>query len=252
MAHSRNVRLVRLDGRTAVRIGDAELPERASWRYGATLRRRRKRFASPITQMGAALYGAANYLGECIGLADHSVRVKLDQDGRTDLVRWKQFGWAAWRGRRACPNCGSVLRALLYINSWGLRPIATEEGVAVGVPCPRCDFWTPDKVYRLDGEEAETTLRRVLAYQHVRGAAEPLIHGAAEQIQRAGSVADYCRTVGLDGGSLWKMEPVRRVALEIAVNELLEHRRWSMGVKALVAKWRTEEELAHIQDTELI
>ena len=248
---SRNVRLVRLGDRTVVRIGSADLPDRAFWRYGQALRKRRRWFVSPLTQAGAAVYGALGFVGESVGLVERTQKIRWDPGGIADLVRWRRFGWAAWRGRRACPNCGSVLRALPYTSSWGLRPVLTDEGFGLSVPCPRCDFWTPEKVYRLSGSEAEWVLRRVLAYQHVDGADEGIIRRAADQIEREGSVADFCLAVAARGTSLWSMDPDRRVGLEIAVNHLVEQRTLQGHARTLVARWRREHELARIQDTEL-
>ena len=251
LCESRNVRLVEIGDRTVVRIGAAELPEVALWRFGQTLRRRRARHASPLTKAGAAMYGALSYVGDSVGLMDRPLRVRWDQSGLTELVRWRRFGWAAWRGRRTCPNCSSVLRALPYSSSWSLRPVPTEDGIALSVPCPRCDFWTPENVYRLDGVDAETTLRRVLAYQHVEGADESVLHQATAALEHAGSVRDYCRTAASNGETLWRMPAGRRVALEIAVNKMVEERMLADRVRGLVARWRQETVLARIQDAEL-
>lgn len=251
LGESRNVQLIQLADRLVVRIGSADLPERASWRYGHALRRRRARFTSPFTVAGAAAYGALSYLGESVGLVDRRFKVTLDSSGLADLVRWRRFGWAAWRGRRTCPNCGSVLRALPYSSSWSLRPVDTEAGLTLSVPCPRCDFWTPENVYHMAGHDAEHTLLRVLAYQHVEGVADETIHSATGLLERAGSVRELCRNVTANGETLWRMPLSQRVALEIAVNQMAEERLLANRVQALVATWRKEHVLAEIQDAEL-
>ena len=81
-----------------------------------------------------------------------------------DILRWRRFGWAAWHGREPCPHCNSTLRAVRYELSWWVYPLLGRDGrLGVGVPCQRCDPWTPEKVYELTGEGAEMVLRRLLA-----------------------------------------------------------------------------------------
>lgn len=251
LGESKNIQLIQLADHLVVRIGSADLPERASWRYGHALRNRRARFISPLTVAGAAAYGALTYLGESVGLVDRRFKITLDASGFADLVRWRRFGWAAWRGRRTCANCGSVLRALPYSSSWSLRPIETAEGLSLAVPCPRCDFWTPENVYHMAGRDAEHTLLRVLAYQHVEGVADDVINQATRLMERAGSMRALCKAVTSEGETLWRMPLGQRVALEIAVNQLAEERLLTNQVQSLVATWRREHLLAEIQDSEL-
>ncbi len=121
----------------------------------------------------------------------------------------------------------------------------------MGVPCPRCDPWTPEKVYTLEGGDAENVLRRVLAYQHITGGSETLIKNAAQQIQAAGSAGEFTRRAGSGQQSLYRLGHTSTMALEIALNENVEQRLMDMEVRALEFMWKKEEDLARIIDEEL-
>ncbi len=251
IASTENITLLRAEEVGLVRVGDAGLAERSWWRYGRELHRRRVWHDTRFSRISAYVYGALAYAGESVGLADVGQKIRWDEAGLTDILRWRRFGWAAWRGRLNCANCGSVRRALLYNNSAWIYPVATERGLAISVPCPRCDFWSPDTAYRLEGEEAETTLRRVLACRHIKGARLDTIEAAADAIEHAGSAANFMRDVGSAATSLWRLDPIRSIGLEIAVNEAAERRVLGGLAKELEFVWRREEELAGIIDRDL-
>lgn len=252
LAGTANVSLFELEDLAVVRVGRAGLAEQAWWRYGRELHRRRRSFESPASRLTAYAYGALAYVGEVLGLGDEDLSITWDDTPVADILRWRRFGWAAWYGRVDCPFCGSTLRALRYDLSWWVQPIWREGGeVAVGVPCPRCDPWNPEKVYLLQGAEAENTLRRVLAYQHISGASERMLREAARVIEERGSADAYARSVGRGSASLWSLGSTRSIALEIALNESVEERLLGLEVKALEAIWRREEEMARIIDEEL-
>ena len=78
----------------------------------------------------------------------------------------------AWTGRTPCPFCNSVLHTLHFDVSWWLRPRMDDGRLIIGVPCTRCDPWTPRNVFDVTGASAQQLLRRALAYQHVTGASE--------------------------------------------------------------------------------
>jgi hypothetical protein len=251
VAQTENVTLLRADSLGLVRVGDAGLEERSWWRYGRELHRRRVWRRSPASRVSAYAYGAFAVASEALGLHRMDQKIRWDEGGLTDILRWRRFGWAAWRGRLECPNCGSVRRALLYNTSWWLYPISTDRGLAVAVPCPRCDFWTPEIGYTLEGDAAELTLRRVLAYQHIDGASEKVVREAVGLLARAGSLRRFLDRVGTGATSLWSMEPGNAVALEIAVNECAERRFLNRLAREYDWIWQREEELAAIIDDEL-
>jgi hypothetical protein len=240
------------DGLSVVRVGAAALPERAWWRYGSELRRRRAATSGPAAAVSACTLGALAYLGGLVGLGDPEFSIDWRDAPVRDLLRWRRFGWAAWHGRERCPYCHSTLRALRYDLGWWVYPLRGPDGrLSVGVPCQRCDPWTPDKVYELHGDAAENVLRRLLAYQNIAGASERRIADAAREIERAGSPAAFARQVTDRRSSLWKLGPVGTIGLEIALGESAERRWLEMELRSLEALWRKEEELARIVDEEL-
>lgn len=252
VAHTANVTLLDAEPLILVRVGKAGLTEQAWWRYGKELRRRRSTFQSAGSKLTAYTFGALAYLGETVGLTDLDWSITWDDTPMADILRWRRFGWAAWWGSVECPHCHSILRALRFDTSWWIYPLWRDGGrLAVGVPCPRCDPWTPDKVYTLEGTQAENVLRRVLAYIHISGAGERTIRSAAQAIEHAGSVGTYVKDLTDDRMSLWKMGSTRSIALEIALNESVEQRMLDLEVRALELLWKQEEELARIIDEEL-
>jgi hypothetical protein len=193
LTHTANISLLLAPPLTLIRVGDAGRAEQAWWRYGRELRRRRLTHDSTGSRVSAAAFGAVAYLLQSMGLTDRDVPIDWAETPVTDVLRWRRFGWAAWYGRERCPYCHSTLRALRYEASWWSYPIRAEDGASIGlgVPCQRCDPWTPEKVYEIRGEGAENVLRRVLAYQNIAGASERRITDAAGAIEHAGSATEF-------------------------------------------------------------
>lgn len=252
MVRTANVALLELGDVLLIRVGRAGLAEQSWWRYGRELRRRRASVESPGSRLAAYAWGALAYLGEAAGLSEGDVTIDWDDQPRLDVVRWRRFGWAAWHGRVTCPYCNSTLRALRYDLSWWVYPLEAEDGrLEVGVPCPRCDPWTPDNVYPLRGPEAENVLRRCLAYQNVSGASEARIRDAAEAIVASGSAGDFATGSARRRECLWKMRGTPALALEIALSESVERRQLEGEARAAEFQWRREEDLARIIDEDL-
>lgn len=247
-----NISLFEAGDCLVVRVGRAALAEQAWWRYGRELARRRLRFESPRSRVTAYTFGALHLLGRAVGLHDEELTVTWDDQPVLDILRWRRFGWAAWHGRVHCRFCNSTLRALRYDMSWWVYPLRAPDGsVEIGVPCPRCDPWTPDNVYRIDGPEAANALRRCLAYQNLSGAGDDLIRHAVRAIDDSGSAEAFTREAARRRQSLWKMGPLGAVALEIALGETVEELQLELEARALEAMWAREEELARIIDEEL-
>jgi hypothetical protein len=252
VAWTANIELHHVGRTLLIRIGPARLAERAWWQHGRELRRRRASFDSTTSRVTAYTFGTLQRVADLLGLSDPDVAIHWDDNPMADIIRWRRFGWAAWHGRVQCPYCNSTLRALSYDLSWWVYPLMTDDGaLEVGVPCPRCDPWTPDNVYRIRGPEAETVLRRVLAYQNVSGASEGLIREASRVIEDAGSPGGFTMGAVDRRQSLWKLGRTGAVALEIALAESSEERLLQMEAQAVEFLWRREEELARITDEEL-
>ena len=252
LGHSANVTLLQAGPLNLVRIGRAGLVEQSWWRYGKELRMRRAAFESRRSRMAAYTLGAMAWMGELVGLGDSDLSIDWGDTPVADVQRWRRFGWSAWHGRETCPFCKSTLCALRYDLGWWVYPLRGEDGrLSVGVPCQRCDPWTPEKVYQLRGDAAENVLRRLLAYQNIGGASERRIVEAASAIEEAGSVGAFTAAVTERRQSLWKLGPTRAIGLEIALGESVEKRMLDLELGTLEFLWRQEEELARIIDEEL-
>jgi hypothetical protein len=252
MGHTANVSLMYAGDLTLIRVGEADLAEQAWWRYGRELRKRKTSYDSRRSKVTAYTFGALQYLGDMIGYTDGDVAIDWEDTPVADVLRWRRFGWAAWHGREECPNCKSTLRALRYDLGWWVYPLKGADGrLGVGIPCQRCDPWTPDKVYELHGDVAENTLRRLLAYQNIGGASERRITDAAKAIEYAGSAGEFTLDVTSSRESLWKMGATATVGLEIALNETVEKRMLDLEVRAIEFMWKQEEDIARIIDNEL-
>jgi hypothetical protein len=202
--------------------------------------------------VAAYTFGAMQYVGDMIGFSDGDVAIDWSDTPVADVLRWRRFGWAAWHGRETCPYCRSNLRALRYDLGWWVYPLRGEDGrLGVGIPCQRCDPWTPEKVYELHGDVAENVLRRLLAYQNISGASERRITDAAKAIEEAGSAGEFTLATTDRRQCLWKMGATGTIGLEIALNESVEQRMLDLEVRAIEFMWRREEELARIIDREL-
>ncbi len=247
-----NVALLRAGPLSLVRIGHAGLGERAAWRYGRELRRRKSAFESRRSRIAAYTLGAMQYVGEAMGLADPDITIDWHDTPVADVLRWRRFGWAAWHGRETCPSCLSTLRALRYDLAWWVYPLRGPDGrLGVGVPCQRCDPWTPDKVYELHGDGAENVLRRLLAYVNIGGASDRRVADAVQRIEDAGSADDFALRATDRRRTLWRLGAQGTIELEIAVNESVERRLLDLEARAIEFLWRREEELARIIDEEL-
>ena len=253
VAETDNIVLLSAGELFLIRVGKAGLAEQAWWRYGRELNARRTRFQSSRSQITAYTLGAMAYLSDMVGLGDEDLNIGWDDAPAVDILRWRRFGWAAWHGSIDCPYCNSSLKALRYDLSWWVYPnIDPESGnTTVEVPCPRCDPWTPEKVYTIGGPEAHNVLRRVLAYQHIAGAGEATIKDAAHIIESEGSPEAFEMRVNRERKSLWGMGKTKSIALEIALNDSVERRMMELELKALEFMWKREEELARIIDEEL-
>jgi hypothetical protein len=252
LAHTAHVQLLAAGPLLLVRVGRADRVEQAWWRYGRELRRRHDAFRGPASRVAGVAADAVARVGGLLGLGIGVGAFRWDGPPLAEILRWRRFGRAAWRGRETCPSCRSTLVALRYDLAWWSRPLQGPDGrLGLAVPCPRCDPWTPDKVYRLEGEGAERALRRVLAYQNVAGGGEGAIREAVGRIEAHGSAGAFTREAARTVRSLWRMGRTGRLALEMALSESAEERILEREVQALAAVWRREETLARIVDEEL-
>ena len=252
LARTENITLMAVGNVFLIRVGHASLHERVWWRYGREIQTREAAFRSTGARLSAYAYGALAAVAECVGLGDRNLKVRFEEGLAEDVLRWRRFGWAAWVGRLPCPSCGSYLRAARFDLSWWFYPMLDDEGrLALGVPCPRCDPWTPEKIYHLQGYEAESVLRRVLAYQNITGADEGTLTEAVGEVEGAGSPEAFLEGVARVGPFLRELSFPRAVGLEIALSSVAEGRALEAEARGLELMWRREEELARIMEEEL-
>jgi hypothetical protein len=252
LASTANVALLTTTSHALVRVGHVSLAEEAWWRYGRELRKRRRQFERRDNRIGAYTMAALATVSEALGLTDSGIKIAWDGNPLIDVLRWRRFPWAAWYGRVRCEHCRSVLLAIRFDLSWWLQPhVSADNQVAVGVPCDRCDPWTPDKVYHIQGDDAIHVLRRVLAYQQIDGASDRTLRDAAATIREAGSATGLVRQLADGRASLWRIGPMQRLALEIAINDTAERRALTGELRYLERVWNAEDEIASIADEEL-
>ena len=249
IAATANIALYHTEELVLVRIGSALAVERAVWRYGRQLTARVPSNQRAHRRLALMTAGAVARAGESIGAW------KLDGDwgpaGVVDVLRWQRFGSVAWNGRSGCPYCGSVLHTLHFDSSWWLYPRMEEGRLVIGVPCTRCDPWTPKNVFDVTGDDAHVLLRRALAYQHVTGADERTVARATQLIHDAGSADALVQRLSSGRASLWRLGPLHTLAFEIAANHLAERRALENGLHGMLAEWRAEDEIARIVDGDL-
>jgi len=249
-----NIALLRVGPLEIVRVGKAELTEEAWWRYGRELTSRKLKWdklgiagtvAAGAVVAGGWATGGMTMLGVWLIMGNGSETVR-------DGARWLRFGSSAWRGEQNCAKCGYQLKSIPFRERAALGIFPTEEPgkLEVVARCPRCGEYR-DGGIRLRGQDAERTLRRVLAYHHFAGASERRVFAAARLIQEAGSPHDLARIVLKDGRRLGDLQRTGGIALEIAANEASEQHLLELELAELEVHWRREEELAAIIDGEL-
>lgn len=253
LSQTDNIALLRSGPLEIVRVGRAQLTEEAWWRYGRELTQRKQSWdklgvagtlAAGAVVAGGWAAGGLSMLGMWLIMGHGSETVR-------DGARWLRFGSSAWRGRQECTKCGFVFRSIAYRErtSLGLFPDGPGS-IQLVARCPRCGEYREAGLH-LQGEEAQRTIRRVLAYHHFAGASEQRVFKATRLIQEAGSPQDLARIVVRDGKRLGDLRRTGGIALEIAVNEANEQHLLELELAELEAHWRREEELASIIDGEL-
>ncbi len=255
LSQTDNVSLLRAGNLDVVRVGRANLPEEAWWRYGRELTSRAEKHRR-LTFMGTAAAGAAIAGGWATGgitwlgawlLWDYTPQQV------TRGARWLRFGGSAWRGNQRCARCGQVFHRIAYRDRTQviLSP-GGDLGDALSVTqrCPLCGD-LGDGGLHLRGKEGEYVSRRLLAYHHHAGASEKRVRSATRLIEEAGSPEDLTRIVIKEGRRLGDLQGTSAIALEIAANDTVEQHLLELGLAEVEAHWEREEELASIIDGEL-
>ena len=254
LSQTDNIALMRSGPLEIVRVGRAKLTEEAWWRYGRELASRKKKWdklgiagttAAGAVVVGGWAAGGISMLGIWLIMGSGSETLR-------DGARWLRFGSDAWRGEQECLKCGHLFRSVSFRNrgALGLFQDETPGAMKVVARCPSCHEYR-DAGLQLRGDDAQRTLRRVLAYHHFAGASEDRVFKATRLIQEAGSPKDLARIVVRNGKRLGDLRRTGGIALEIAVNEANEQHLLELELAELESHWRREEELASIIDGEL-
>ena len=205
LSQTDNIALLRVGPLEIVRVGQAQLAEEAWWRYGRELTSRRQQWnklglagsvAAGAVLLGGWATGGMTFFGIWLVAGHGSETVR-------DGARWVRFGSSAWHGHQTCSACGHAFRTVPYAerSALGLVPTGDPGKVDLVARCPRCGAYH-DGGLRLTGQDADRTLRRVLAYHHFAGASERRVVSASKLIQEAGSPQDLTRILVRDGKRL--------------------------------------------------
>lgn len=256
LASTDHVGLIEVEDLEVVRVGEANLPEEAWWRYGSELlRRRRRRNVNQALEI-AGMVGLTLASGGAAGMFIMGDGIGI----LSEFQRWRRYGRTAWRGEALCSRCGGPLTKLRFAASKHLRVDGVAaEGIALIHPCRRCrvrGVARPDAVHRIEGVAAEHVLRRVMAHRNFGGGKEKDVRRATDLIRQAGSPVAFVHQLGPGDLTLREVGNVKKrlpnsLALEIAVNDDAERRLLRMELSAIEARWREEEEIAAIIDGEL-
>jgi hypothetical protein len=93
----------------------------------------------------------------------------------------------------------------------------------------------------LTGTDAAQALRRGLTFLNARRGARRWAETAARHVDRAGGPEGVIRDASRGAATLRSLDPERRLALEIAVDELAE-------LRELERQWTEAEQIAEIAD----
>lgn len=259
-----NVGLARLrEGMDLIRIGEAQRPEMAAWRYGDQFGTRRKR---QMLITGVALSGAAAIAG---GIVWVGIGVGAFAGGGGRLVDTLINGRPnELIGRIALPD-----GRLVNVKRKHARMSVLERSVEAGRLSLRLE--SSEGTHHLVGEDAMRVAARLMptvnrfggskrqvqdAVSLLEEAGDPLrvLHSVQQRFgatqlserwkRRTGYFADDGGRVKKIPGALHSLEPRDRLAIEMALHEESERRAMDGELAQLEAAWREAEEIAKIAD----
>jgi hypothetical protein len=251
-------------GLELVRIGKPLRPEFAAWRYGPQLRWRRRRATVAAAIVGtAASVAAAPAVGTILaahvlmpGAIGIGAMAPLWLPPMVFLLdlrdRWK---WERVVARLRSP--GGRWLTVRAKHMWGSALYTNDEGTE-----PALRVMHDGGAQRYEGSDALRASSQLLARANWLGGAGPLVQSAVSRIDAIGDATEFLLTTGrrftrFRGkrmlaqyrriGAL-SLEPVERLALEMAVHEETERRALEGELTKLAEEWRSAEEIAAIAD----
>jgi hypothetical protein len=136
-----------------------------------------------------------------------------------------------------CEACGRVLPLRARHVQYGRLTHEAGADLALLLRCPTC----AGEGALLTGADAALALRRGLTFLNAGRAARRRAEAAAGEVDRAGGPEGLIREASRGSATLRALRPDRRLALEIAVDEVAE-------VTELERQWRDAEQIAEIAD----
>lgn len=279
-----NIGLARAaDGTELVRVGRPQRPEFAAWRYGDAMGLRRRRALLKVGA-GVTLTGAAVAAGVATGIATGIGAILLPVAGHLGVLGVNVYAGVRNYMRATRVPVGDGRVHAVYganLKETGLRPAEGGAGWRLSLR------WAGG-FEAVQGDAARTALGVLLPRVNALGAKPERVRLASRTLADAGGpdafLADLARrsealsagylerraahrrgdnlskTISpfdrnydwlrepVDHGALPRLDPVQRLALEMAVHEETERRALEGELAALEAAWREAEEIAGIAD----
>lgn len=234
-----NIGLARLsEGLELVRIGRPMRPEMAAWRYGDQFGRRRRnmywRVGAGVVAIGA-IYGGTALAGATIG----------GFWGFGGLYRRVVHGSKEAVVANVPVSTGRLDVKRKHLAHVALIPDAGDSW-RVHIPTGR------KNVVELTGEEARRATSLLLPPINKFGGSQTQVSSAVNLLDVAGDPLYFVASVARHNdalGSIQKMQPAVRLAIEMASHEEAERRALEGELKALELAWKEAEEVAAISDS---
>jgi hypothetical protein len=252
-----NIGLCRLpDGTELVRIGEAQRPEMAAWRYGDQFGRRRRRFlvvstAACIVPLGLSaveLFGGPGALGMVGSLSVTARSLASSYLNRRSVARVRTGD------RIVRLNAMSVTRVALRgsRDHWWELDLPDEIRAYSVLPWRRSDW----SVVSLHGDAALAAARVVLPLINQAGGKPKVVRDAVARLDGNADIGlAFARTASTatnPGGRLARLSQAQLLALEMALHEADERRALEGELAELEQRWRDAEEIAAIADSLLL
>jgi len=238
-----NIGIARLrEGLELVRIGPAQRPEFAAWRYGDQFGRRRRRYAvqaAGLIVAGLAVVIGGSEVARLVGISG-GMGFQMLNSGR-----------AVYQGRRAVVQIATVddergvvtaaqlnKAAIIYDGRWWKLYVSMFRASAGGFAKGKAQS------VQLHGPVAVDALGRILPRLNAAGGSRQVVQDAVELIQSRPQ--QFERPLA---GNLKQMDKAARLALEMAAHEDTERAALAGELKLLEREWRKAEELAAIADS---
>ena len=247
LAETENISLLSAGELELVRVGRSGLPEEAWWRFGRELLRRR--------DASLRVAGRGRWIDFGVSLLVLGIPWLPRADPESHWVhrqRDRRFESHLIRSPAQCPRCGRTLRRLGFRDrSQLVLGLDAAERLELWRTCGGCGWYEESGGIRLESDVSVHVLRRLMAYHNYSGASEAEVRSALDVVTEAGSPTEVVRRLARRRVRPGQLEPVRAVALELALAEDSERRMLEMEVREIEALWRREEEIAAIVDDEL-